>query len=268
MRKDLKRLLDYGLDAARAASAEILKIYATSNFDVAVKHDGTPVTNADLLANAAIQKILQVADVPILSEEATVPFDQRREWHQFWLVDPLDGTKDFIARTDEFTVNIAFIEGGVPVIGVVAAPALQKIWYATQGGGAWLISADEKELQINAHAAWPVESRMFTSRFHDAPDALEFRYLNGIGSCIPAGAATKLVRIAASEAEFYPRFAGTSEWDIAAGDVILREAGGMIRAISGERIQYNTPSMRNPFFVAWRPPMRWEGIKLSAPNKI
>ena len=255
-------LLDYGLDAARAAGVEILKIYAASNFDVTLKHDGTPLTNADLLANETINKILQPTGIPVLSEEATTPFEQRCEWRRFWLVDPLDGTKDFIARNDEFTVNIALIDAGVPIIGVVAAPALKKIWYATQGGGAWLIRAGEKKLQINAHAPWPAASRMFTSRFHDAPASQEFRHLNGIGSCIPAGAATKLARVAASEAEFYPRFAGTSEWDIAAGDAILREAGGMLRAISGELIQYNKPSMRNPFFVAWRPPMRWESIKL------
>jgi 3'(2'), 5'-bisphosphate nucleotidase len=263
VKSDLIQLLDNALHAAQAASVEILKVYASGKMDVAHKGDGSPVTNADLRAHATINKLLQASGLPVLSEEATVPFEQRSSWQRFWLVDPLDGTKDFIAHNDEFTVNIALIENGIPVIGVVAAPALNRTWYASSGAGAWQNHAGAKS-QMNALAPWPAEPRMFTSRFHDVPASLEFGRLNGVIHCVPSGASSKLARIAASEAEFYPRFAGTSEWDIAAGDAILREAGGLLRTISGDIPKYNKPSLRNPFFVAWRPPMCWENIKLPA----
>ena len=261
MRSDLIQLLDYALHAAQVASVEILQVYASGKMDIGHKDDGSPVTNADLRAHATINKLLQTSGFPVLSEEATVPFDQRSSWHSFWLVDPLDGTKDFIARNDEFTVNIAFIENGIPVIGVVAAPALNKTWFASSDAGAWKIHAGTR-IQISALVPWPSEPLMFTSRFHDVPASAEFGRMNGAVHCAPAGAGTKLARIAASEAEFYPRFVGSSEWDTAAGDAILREAGGYIRSTSGELLKYNKPSLRNPHYVAWRPPIQWTDIKL------
>jgi len=261
MRIDLIQMLDYALQAAQAASEEILNMFGSGKMDVAHKGDGSPVTNADLRAHAVINKLLQASGFPVLSEEAAVSFEQRCNWQRFWLVDPLDGTKNFIARNDEFTVNIALIENGVPVIGVVAAPALNKTWYASRGGCAWQNHAGIKS-HINAIAPWPVEPRMFTSCFHDVPASLEFGGMNGVVHFIPAGASSKLARLAASEAEFYPRFAGSSEWDIAAGDAILREAGGMLRTISGEVPSYNKQSLRNPYFIAWRPPFSWHQIRL------
>ena len=259
---DLMQLLDFALNAAQEAGKEILKVYASGNMNIAGKSDGSPVTDADLRAHDVINEVLKISGLPVLSEEAMVPFEQRCRWESFWLVDPLDGTKDFIAHNDEFTVNIALIKNGTPVLGVVAAPALSKVWYASSGAGAWQIHAGVKS-QISASAPWPVEPRMFTSRFHDAPASLEFGRLNGVIHRVPAGAASKLTRIAASEAEFYPRFVGTSEWDTAAGDAILREAGGFLRSISGDLLKYNKPSLINPFFIAWRPPIRWENIKLT-----
>lgn len=257
------QLLDLALSAAEAAGAEILKVYASGKMGVTHKGDGSPVTDADLRADFAIKTILQASGLPVLSEEVSIPFEQRCNWQRFWLVDPLDGTKDFIARNGEFMVNIALVENGIPVVGVVAAPALNKTWYASSGAGAWQKHAGSISA-INARAPWPAEPRMFTSRFHDAPASLEFARLNGVAHLVPAGASSKLARIAASDAEFYPRFVGTSEWDIAAGDAILREAGGMLRTITGDAPSYNKPSLRNPFFVAWRPPLRWENIKLPA----
>lgn len=262
-RPDLVQLLDLALLACQEASREILEVYSSGATNIFDKSDGSPITDADLRAHATITSLLSASGLPVLSEEAVVPFEERCNWKSFWLVDPLDGTKDFIARNDEFTVNIALIEDGSPVLGVVAAPALNRTWYGSGGGGAWEICAGKK-MQISALAPWPVESRMFTSYFHDVPASMEFRRLNGIVHTFSAGAASKLARIAASEAEFYPRFVGTSEWDTAAGDAILREAGGSMRTISGALPTYNKPSLRNPFFVAWRPPVRWEDIKMAA----
>ncbi|MDO8463846.1 MAG: 3'(2'),5'-bisphosphate nucleotidase CysQ [Gallionella sp.] len=253
-------LLHLALQAAQAAGKEIMDVYGGS-IDFTHKSDGSPLTEADLRAHDAIVKLLQLSGLPILSEEAVVPFERRSSWERFWLVDPLDGTKDFIAHNNEFTVNIALIENGVPVIGVVAAPALKKVWYASIGTGAWEESCGLKR-EISALAPWPDEPRMFTSCFHDVPASLEFAKLNGVVHRLPAGAASKLARIAASEAEFYPRFAGTSEWDTAASDAILREAGGLLRTIAGTVPIYNKPSLRNSFFVAWRPPLAWENIQL------
>jgi 3'(2'), 5'-bisphosphate nucleotidase len=261
-RPDLMHLLDFALLAGHEARKEVMAVYASGATNIFDKSDGSPLTDADLQAHATITSLLRASGLPVLSEEAVVPFEERCNWKSFWLVDPLDGTKDFIARNDEFTVNIALIEDGIPVLGVVAAPALNRTWYASGGGGAWEICAGKK-IQISALAPWPAESRMFTSYFHDVPASAEFRRLNGIVHTLSAGAASKLARIAASEAEFYPRFVGTSEWDTAAGDAILREAGGLMRSISGALPTYNKPSLRNPFFVAWRPPVHWEDIKLA-----
>jgi 3'(2'), 5'-bisphosphate nucleotidase len=258
---DLKALLECALMAAQLAGEEILDVYSSNLINVIEKSDGSPITNADLRANNRIVHLLANTNIPILSEEAITPFEKRKNWERYWLVDPLDGTKDFLEKNDEFTVNIALISNGAPIIGVVAAPALKKVWYASHGGGAWVNNMGTKT-RINALLPWPHEPRMFTSCFHNTPSSLEFAHLNGIVHSIPAGAASKLARVAASEAEFYPRFAGTSEWDIAAGDAILREAGGFMRDVSGEILTYNKISLRNPFFIVWRPPISWDDIKL------
>jgi 3'(2'), 5'-bisphosphate nucleotidase len=191
--------------------------------------------------------------LPVLSEEAAIPFEQRCNWQRFWLVDPLDGTKDFIAHNDEFTVNIALVENGIPVIGVVSAPALNRTWYASIGAGAW--QSDGGSISaISALAPWPVKPRMFVSRFHDVPESLEFARLNGVEDMVRAGASSKLARVAASDAEFYPRFAGTSEWDIAAGDAILTEAGGMLAHNFGPGAEIQQAQPAKPVLCGLAPP--------------
>jgi 3'(2'), 5'-bisphosphate nucleotidase len=201
--------LQLALQAAEAARQKVLEIYMSGDLIITTKHDGSPVTKADLRANTAIQLHLSASGLPLLSEEAIIPFEERCSWDQFWLIDPLDGTKDFIAHNDEFTINIALIERGTPTLGVVVAPALGKVWFASVGEGAWEDKNGIKR-RIDAHSPWPDKPRMFTSRFHDVPTSIEFGKLNGVGHYVPAGAASKLARLAASEAEFYPRFAGTS----------------------------------------------------------
>ncbi len=260
-RSDLLHLLGYAKRAARLAGEAIMPVYQEGGLAVENKSDGSPLTQADLLAHETICKVLEESGLPILSEESLVPFEQRCSWQRFWLVDPLDGTKNFIARNDEFTINIALIEHGHPVIGVVVAPALNQTWFASSGNGAWQTN-NGVCVRLSALAPWPKESRMFTSCFHDVPESIEFGRLNNARHLIPSGASTKLARIAASEAEFYPRFAGTSEWDIAAGHAILDEAGGFLRTLAGDVPSYNKPSLRNPFFIAWRPPLAWGDIKL------
>lgn len=229
--------------------------------DVTRKSDGSPLTNADMRAHEAICDELAASGIPVLSEEMPIEFHERAGWERFWLVDPLDGTKNFVAGRDDFTVNIALIEGGCAVIGVVAAPAQGRTWFASAGNGAWE-TRDGASNRICATAPWPEEARMFTSCFHDVPASIEFGRLNGVRHMIPSGASTKLARMAASEAEFYPRFAGTAEWDVAAGHAILAEAGGLLRTVHGDELRYNKQSLRNPFFLAWRPPLAWSDIEL------
>ena len=257
-------LLEIALAAARAATADILAVYRGS-FAVEHKQDGSPLTIADLRANQVIGEILARTEIPVISEETETPFARRATWTRFWLVDPLDGTKDFIARNDEFTVNLALVENGGPTLGVIAAPALDTVWFAARGDGAWEMKAGAQR-KIDARAPWPAAPRMAVSRFHDTPASEEFARLNGIGSGVKAGSALKFARLAASEVEFYPRFAGSCEWDIAAGHALILEAGGFLRTQSGGAPAYNQPSLRNPHFVAWRPPLRWEQIQL--PTKV
>lgn len=257
----MTRNLEIALQAAAAASEEICRVYEGS-VDVQLKADGSPITRADTRANDAIRSVLAPTNIPVLSEEAIVPFEQRVDWSRFWLVDPLDGTKELLARTDQFSVNIALVEGGIPILGVIAAPALKMVWYAEAGGGAWETGAGNTARAINARAPWPVSSRMTTTRLHDSPASAEFARLNRISKSVRSGSAIKFVKVAASEVEFYARYAGSSEWDTGAGEAILREAGGFLLTIDGRSPLYNQRRLRHPYFVAWRPPLRWDEILL------
>jgi len=255
--------LELARHAAAAADRVILAGYAELQ-TVTHKPDGSPVTASDVQASLAITQVLAEAGFPVLSEEAVVALEERAAWTKFWLVDPLDGTQDYIARNDEFTVNIALIEAGRPTVGVISAPALDVMWFAAAGMGAW-VSDKRGTRRLDACAPWPSEPRMAASRFHDTPAAAEFGRLNGVMGRVATGAAIKFARVAASEVEYYPRFVGSSEWDIAAGDLLVHEAGGHLRTVRGELPAYNQPSLRNPHFVAWRPPMTWKQIRLPAP---
>lgn len=258
----MNSLLLLALRAADAANIEVMDVYSSS-FDFAVKGDGSPVTEADMRAHTAISKTLAESSLPVLSEEDAPGFEERRHWQRFWLVDPLDGTKDFIARNDGFTINIALIEHGEPVLGVISAPATSVTWFSAKGEGAWKRTFGTTTA-ISATGPWPSQSRMAVSVFHDAPASAEFGLLNGVAENVKAGSALKFGLVADGSVEFYPRFNGSSEWDIAAGDAVIREAGGFLATLDGTAPRYNKDSLRNPFFIAWRPPLRWQDIRLPA----
>lgn len=258
------RLLEIALQAAAAGAEEILHVYRRA-FDVVQKSDGSPVTAADIRANAAILAVLQGTNLPVLSEETAVQFEDRADWTRFWLVDPLDGTKSFIARNDEFTVNVALVEDGIPTLGVIAAPALGRVWHASAGHGAYEVMRGTNR-PITALGPWPIARRMAVTRFHDSPASAEFAQLNGVSECIRTGSAIKFVMLAAGEVDFYPRFAGSSEWDNGAGEAILREAGASLLTVDGEPPRYNQSRLRHSHFIAWRPPLRWEQISLPKTN--
>ena len=254
-------LLNLAIEAALIAGDVISEIYSSDFLAPSLKNDGSVLSEADLRANEVIIKKLNSSNLPILSEERLVSFEQRKKWDRYWLVDPLDGTKDFLNRNDEFTVNIALIEKGFPVIGVVSAPAKKKIWLAEKNRGAWR-SENGSIKKINADANWPEQTSMFISRFHNSPACNKFALLNNIKNQVTLGSSLKIVSIASGEGEFYPRFSGSSEWDIAASHIILKEAGGFINDISGNNLIYNKENFLNPFFIAWRPPMQWNEIKI------
>ena len=238
------------IEIAREAGARILDHY---HADVAVntKSDHSPVTQADLDANALIINRLRTLtpDVPIVAEESELPeYEERRHWTRFWLVDPLDGTKEFIHQNGEFTVNIALIDGGMPVLGVVFAPARQRLYCADPGSGAFEQIGDGEPTRIFSEPADPDKPlSVVTSRSHPS-DELE-RYLAQfeIRERVYAGSSLKFCTVAKGDADIYPRMGPTMEWDVAAGDCVYRCSAkdGQHRSA----LTYNKPDLRNDAFV-------------------
>ncbi|TXH03047.1 MAG: 3'(2'),5'-bisphosphate nucleotidase CysQ [Nevskiaceae bacterium] len=240
------------LTIACEAGERIMTFYR-GEFTVTQKEDDSPLTQADLAAHRHITAALQALtpDIPVLSEEAAdIPYATRRTWPRHWLVDPLDGTREFVKRNDDFTVNIALVENGEPVIGVVHVPALDVSYYAARGAGAYERRGDA-ERRLRVRRPVPATPTFVVTRSHrDATlDALLAR--------LPAheaksrGSALKICLVAAGEADLYPRTGPTSEWDTAAGHCVVDEAGGKIlRLPELTPLRYNQKdSLLNPGFV-------------------
>ncbi len=235
---------------AREAGREILRHYGTASASWR-KADSSPVSTADLAAERLIVGALTAWDaaIPIVSEESAAPeASLRRSWERYWLVDPLDGTKEFLARNGEFTVNIALVEGGRPVLGVVLAPALDVVYCAGRGCGAWRQSGSARPERISSRVWQDGEpARVVESRSHPSP-ALE-AYLASIRvhERVRLGSSLKFCRVAEGSADLYPRFGPMMEWDVAAGDCVFRYS-----APAGERrspLAYSSPDLRVPGFV-------------------
>jgi 3'(2'), 5'-bisphosphate nucleotidase len=215
-------------EIADAAGLAAMRFYGRSA-GAQTKGDGSPVTEADRAAHDVIISALSrlTPGVPVVSEEADVPsFEERRRWNRFWLVDPLDGTKEFIAANGEFTVNIALIENGTPVLGVVAAPALSTTYVAASGFGSWRHDGSEPPSRLESQDSQPAGiTRVVVSRSHPSPRLESF--LTSLGSVerIPLGSSLKFCRVAEGSADIYPRFGRTMEWDVAAGDCVFRNSG-------------------------------------------
>lgn len=240
------------LPVVRSAGEAILAIYGT-DFAVGNKADASPVTAADERAEAVILPHLArlTPDIPVVAEEATAAGRTPQVGARFWLVDPLDGTKEFVNRNGEFTVNIALIENGRPVLGVVLAPALDRLFAGSEGAGAFV---EEKGARRSiACRKIPAEGlTVVASRSHGDAAALE-QFLAGrkVASRTSAGSSLKLCLVAAGEADVYPRLGRTMEWDIAAGDAVLRAAGGRVTTLDGAPLGYGKPDFANPHFAAW-----------------
>lgn len=245
--------IDDLLQLARDAGAAILQVYNT-DFDVEHKQDDSPLTQADLASHHTIVDALQqlTPDIPVLSEESSkIPFETRKGWERYWLIDPLDGTKEFIKRNGEFTVNIALIEGDRPTLGVVYAPVLDQLYYGSDDNGAWQQNGEEAPQQIRAATERRSPALVAGSRSH-AGESLQ-RFLGNLGEheLVSMGSSLKLCLVASGEADLYPRLGPTSEWDTAAAQAVVEAAGGRVTTLDMQPLRYNTKdSLLNPeFFV-------------------
>ena len=248
---DYEALVDSLLEIADTASTKVMEIYQT-DFQVQTKDDNSPITEADLASHRVITDGLKklTPDIPILSEEsANAPWEERKNWTRFWLVDPIDGTKEFTNRTDEFTVNIALIENGEPVMGVVTAPALHEAYWGIKGRGAWKRESDgsERELRVVEPAG---AIRAVASKSHMNEDTRHFIEQLGEHELVQAGSSLKFCRIAEGEADIYPRLGPTCEWDTGAAHAVLVAAGGKATQLDGTPLVYGKEDVLNPYFVA------------------
>ncbi|MDE0539203.1 MAG: 3'(2'),5'-bisphosphate nucleotidase CysQ [Rhodospirillales bacterium] len=238
------------LDTAREAGRAILGIYETE-FEVRAKDDASPVTEADVLSESIILPVLReiTPEIPIIAEEAYAAGDRPDvSGGEFWLVDALDGTKEFVKRTGEFTVNIGLIRDNLPVFGIVHAPAMVTTYWGGENG-VFRQSGDGAAEPIAVRAPGEEGLVVMTSRSHRANEE-EFLEDYTVRDEMHAGSSIKFCLVAAGEADFYPRLGPTCEWDTAAGHAILRAAGGSVRTLDGGDLKYGKPDFLNPFFLA------------------
>ncbi len=247
------------LDEVRAIAADaghrIMEIYQR-DYTVLTKDDGSPLTEADRAAHTLIVSRLKALtpDTPVLSEEsAQASYEGRAGWNSFWLVDPLDGTKEFIKRNGEFTVNIALIVGQSPVLGVVAAPAVGVTYWACQGQGAFKQDHGGTVQPIKARDYRGGKARVVASRSHPGKQLAKFlanvAQAQGEPETLSMGSALKLCLVADGTADVYPRFGPTSEWDTAAAHCVVNIAGARISAMDKAPLRYNKRSLLNPWFI-------------------
>lgn len=254
MMKEPSRLLESVVALAREAGRAILAIYG-SEFGVAQKSDQSPLTAADLASHELIVAGLGrlKPKFPVLSEEsAATAFEDRKKWISFWLVDPLDGTKEFVKRNGEFTVNIALVHEHTPVLGVVHAPALGLTYFAAEGCGAFRQHGEETPQCIRARPRAPLVPVVVGSRSH--VNAEMETYLSRLGECElrPVGSSLKLCLVAEGAADLYPRIGLTSEWDTAAAHCVVTEAGGAVTDLRGGPLVYNArDGLLNPYFLVY-----------------
>ena len=254
--ENLPELTSQCVVLARLAGEKILSVYETGDFDVVSKADSTPLTKADLAAHHTIVSGLQSLEfqAPILSEEsATIDFSERNNWITYWLVDPLDGTREFIRRNGEFSVNIALIHEGEPILGVVYAPVLKIAYFAARGEGAWKQVDNAQPKRIHVREA-PDDSVIVARSRSPQTGPMMKRFLDNIGRHeeLPMGSALKSCLVAEGVADVYPRLGPTSEWDTGAAQCVVEEAGGHVRDVNMQALRYNTrESLINPHFLVY-----------------
>jgi len=267
---DFNKLMKIAVEASLAAGDEILAVYKGDDFQIVSKEDNSPLTKADKNAHLKIVEILLETNIPILSEEGKLlSFNERKNWEYFWLVDPLDGTKEFIKRNGEFTVNIALIHNNIPVMGIIYVPVTSVLYFGDSETGAFKIeginftgykkegfsvfSFDAQKLPL------PADKRNFTvvgSRSHMSDETLEYikkiKEEKGEIELMSVGSSLKHCMIAEGKSDVYPRFGPTMEWDTAAGHAILNASGASLTQVNGSPFLYNKENLLNPDFIVKR----------------
>lgn len=273
---DRRARLNLAVRAARVAGKAIMDIYSRpqSQWEVEQKADASPLTLADRRAHRLIAEMLAPTAYPILSEEGTIAtFEERKSWERLWIVDPLDGTKEFLKRNGEFTVNIALVEAGVPVEGVVFAPAKGHLYIGSPEGAAKALIPDSEDVDSpaqflpiptpkcapGADEAEPERLRVVASRSHLSVETAEFigklKAQHGEVDIVSAGSSLKICLVAEGAADLYPRLAPTMEWDTAAGHAVALAAGcTVVDAQTGQALFYNKADLHNPWFIVSRKP--------------
>ncbi len=252
--KEPSRFLEPVINLVAEAGRRILEIYH-SDFRVGFKEDDSPLTAADLASHHCLVEGLQALSTvyPVLSEEsADLPFEERQTWETYWLIDPLDGTKEFVKRNGEFTVNVALIHQNQPVLGVVYAPALDTCYFASEGCGAYKRVGTGEPQQIYVRSQAPQRLAVVGSRSHQTEELAAFLSRLGEHDLKSIGSSLKLCWVAEGQADLYPRIGLTSEWDTAAAQCVVEEAGGALTDLKGQRLLYNTKaSVLNPYFLVF-----------------
>ncbi|MEQ9423488.1 MAG: 3'(2'),5'-bisphosphate nucleotidase CysQ [Cyclobacteriaceae bacterium] len=243
--------LETAKKAALEAGAKILEIYGTDDFNIELKGDDSPLTIADQKAHEIICQHLESTRIPILSEEGKgIPFEQRKDWKEFWLVDPLDGTKEFIKRNGEFTVNIALIKNGQPVMGVVYAPVLDWLYWGSEEGAFKQANNEIIEIQSENVDLKTPGLKVVASRSHLNQETEEFLASLVEPEIVSMGSSLKFLLVAEGKAHIYPRYAPTMEWDTGAAHAVVRAAGGEVfKEPNRQPFQYNKENLLNPHFI-------------------
>lgn len=265
---NIKQQLSIAIKASVEAGKEILKVYETDDFQEEKKADNSPLTLADRNAHNKIVSFLEKTEFPILSEEGQhLPYEERKKWDYFWLVDPLDGTKEFIKRNGEFTVNIALVKKNTPIASVIYVPVTKVLYFADVEMGAFKIqnaeiitNFDFNFLKTNSQQLpLPFEKRPYTvvgSRSHLNEKTNNYieslSQEHGHVKMMPVGSSLKLCMIAEGKADIYPRFGPTMEWDIASGHAIVVASGAKIFKTDGAKMLYNKEDLLNPYFIVER----------------
>jgi len=255
MSVDRQKLIPHVADIARRACAAIMEVHRSKDLGQTTKADRSPLTVADLRAHQIIVHSLKALtpDIPVLSEEGTlIPLEERSRWQRHWLVDPLDGTKEFVSGNGEFTCNIALIENHEPQLGLVGVPVTETLYWGGPGLGASRKVGDAAATEIRVERRAHTPLRVIGSKSHrgDSLDVLFARL--GPHVFVPVGSALKFCLIAEGAADFYPRLGPTSEWDTAAAHAVVIGAGGRVVELSGAPLRYNTkPDLLNPHFLVF-----------------
>jgi len=252
------------IEAALEAGKKILEIYHSGDFNVEIKGDNSPLTRADIAAHHIIKDKLAITNIPLLSEEGrAIAYENRKDWKQLWIVDPIDGTKEFIKRNGEFTVNIALIENQVPIAGVIFTPVLGDLYFSEAGVGSYKINVNLENFDIEQHLVnsekLPLKRKdktytIVASRSHMSSETEEYiqemRSIHGAVNLISKGSSLKLCMVAEGAANCYPRFAPTMEWDTAAGQAICKYAGFEVMDWKTKKaMRYNREELLNNWFL-------------------